>query len=68
MNLVINGEARVVEISDPPTILRLLEVIGLGGRPVLVERNGEALFPKEFAATTVTEGDVLEVVRMVAGG
>ena len=35
---------------------------------MLVELNGIALFPREFAATTLQEGDRLELMRMVAGG
>jgi thiamine biosynthesis protein ThiS len=46
----------------------LLVELGLEGRPVLVERNGEALFPRDFGATALGDGDRLEIVRMVAGG
>jgi thiamine biosynthesis protein ThiS len=35
---------------------------------MLVELNGAALFPREFANTVLQEGDRLELLRMVAGG
>jgi sulfur carrier protein len=46
----------------------LLETVGLAGRPVVVERNGAALFPREFPVTRLEEGDRVEIVRVVAGG
>lgn len=68
MKLVINGDSREVNLPESPTILSLLEAIGFGAKPVLVERNGAALFPKEFAQTPVADGDSVEIIRMVAGG
>lgn len=66
IHLEVNGDGR----SVPPgtTVAGLLVELGLEGRPVLVERNGEALFPRDFGATALGDGDRLEIVRMVAGG
>jgi thiamine biosynthesis protein ThiS len=66
IHLVVNGDGR----NMPPgtTVAGLLVELGLEGRPVLVERNGEALFPRDFGATALGDGDRLEIVRMVAGG
>ncbi len=43
---------------------------GRGQAPerVVVERNGEALTQSEAKAATLENGDVLEIVRIVAGG
>ena len=41
---------------------------GFGAQPVLVERNGTALFPRDFPATELADKDVIEVIRIVAGG
>jgi len=37
-------------------------------RSVVVELNGEAVPPSEFAVRMVQPGDKLEIVRIVAGG
>ena len=42
--------------------------LGLTGKPVVVELNQRALFPRELASTPLHEGDVLELVQITAGG
>jgi len=37
-------------------------------RSVVVEHNGEAVAPSEFARRTIAAGDRLEIVKIVAGG
>ncbi|KAB2657634.1 MAG: sulfur carrier protein ThiS [Verrucomicrobia bacterium] len=37
-------------------------------RSVVVEHNGEAVTPSEFAGRVVRAGDRLEIVQIVAGG
>jgi len=37
-------------------------------RSVVVEHNGEAVAPSEFATRQLQDGDRLEIVRIVAGG
>jgi len=41
---------------------------GLDPRLIVVELNGEALERSRYAATTLSDGDRLELVRAVAGG
>lgn len=50
------------------TVTTLLADLGLTSQSVLVERNGTALFPRDFPATLLNENDTLEVIRIVAGG
>ncbi|MDP8993250.1 MAG: sulfur carrier protein ThiS [Actinomycetota bacterium] len=66
MRVVANGE--VVELGEGATVDHLLSSLGLGGRWVLVERNGQPVARAELATTALAEGDRLEVVRAVAGG
>ena len=40
----------------------------MGEQPVLVELNGNAILAREFENTRISEGDTVEVIRMVAGG
>lgn len=64
--LVANG----VEIGAefPCTVENFLIANGQPPRSVVVEHNGEAVSPSEFARRQLAEGDRLEIVRIVAGG
>jgi sulfur carrier protein len=61
-----NGDP--VELADGATVADLLTALNLGGRWVLVERNGEPVRRADLATTALAEGDRLELVRAVAGG
>jgi sulfur carrier protein len=66
MNVRVNGADR--ELAEGTTLPALLAELGLGSGWVVVERNGVALLRSETEATTLEDGDVLEIVRAVAGG
>ena len=66
MHVTANGDA--VELADGATVADLLAALGLGGRWVLVERNGEPVRRSDLHTTRLAEGDRLELVRAVAGG
>lgn len=66
MNVVANGDA--VEVAAGATVADLLARLGLGGRWVLVERNGEPVARSDLVSTVLAEGDRIELVRAVAGG
>ena len=66
VSLTVNGEPR--SIAAGATIPDLLSELGLGLGWVVVERNGEALTRSVAGQTTLADGDVLEIVRAVAGG
>lgn len=67
MDLVVNGEQR--SLTPPsPTVDGVIHALGLPRERVAVELNG-AIVPKAArAATSVQDGDVLEVVTLVGGG
>ncbi|MBL9152187.1 MAG: sulfur carrier protein ThiS [Verrucomicrobiales bacterium] len=67
MTIHLNGEAKAIE-GGPCPVTELLERLGLGGQPVLVELDGQALLRTEFADSVVSDGSQVEVIRMVAGG
>lgn len=52
----------------PCTLEQWLAARGLPPRSVVVELNGEAVAPSEFARRTLQAGDRLEIVKIVAGG
>ena len=66
MNIVANGDP--VELDEGSTVDDLLVALGLGGRWVVVERNGEPVARADLAVTVLVEGDQVELVRAVAGG
>lgn len=66
MRLTVNGESR--EVEDGTAVAGLIESLGLPVGSVVVERNGTALVPSEHGEVVLEDGDVLELVRAVAGG
>lgn len=66
MNLTINGETR--NLPAPLTIRGMLEELGLAEKPVVVELNLSALFPREFSTQQLKDGDRVEIVQITAGG
>lgn len=66
MEIIVNGEAR--QVSAPVTVGALIDQMGLVGRRIAVERNGE-IVPRSLHATTeLAARDRLEIVVAVGGG
>ncbi len=66
MDVTVNGEPR--SLPDGTTVPELLASLGLATGWVIVERNGVALLRGEAERAVLADGDVLELVRAVAGG
>lgn len=66
MKIHLNG--RPHEIANPILLVELLESLDLGGKPVVVELNQEAVLPRDYPHTLVGEGARVEVVTLAAGG
>ena len=62
----INGASR--QFPQAISIAALLEEMGLTGKRVALERNGEIVPRSQFAAQQLAEDDRLEVVVAVGGG
>ena len=67
MNEVI-ANGRPVAAALPCSIEEFLIARQLLPRSVVVEHNGEAVAPSEFARRQLKAGDRLEIVKIVAGG
>ncbi|MAS92581.1 MAG: thiamine biosynthesis protein ThiS [Verrucomicrobiales bacterium] len=67
MTITLNGQEHTTEL-DTPTITEFVASLPMGEQPVLVELNGNAILAREFENTRISEGDTVEVIRMVAGG
>ncbi len=62
------ANAREVQASLPCSLEAFLIAQNLPPRSVVVEHNGEAVAPSEFARRQLRAGDRLEIVKIVAGG
>lgn len=67
MNQII-ANGKPVEATLPCTLEQFLVAQNLLPRSVVVEHNGEAVAPSEFARRQLQAGDRLEIVKIVAGG
>lgn len=65
-NIIANGKEIVTKL--PCSIEEFLLAQNLLPRSVVVEHNGQAVAPSEFAGRTLAKGDRLEIVNIVAGG
>jgi sulfur carrier protein len=64
--IIANGARQ--EVALPCTVEAFLVSRQLLPRSVVVEHNGDAVAPSEFARRQLAPGDRLEIVRIVAGG
>jgi thiamine biosynthesis protein ThiS len=62
------ANGKPVPIELPCSVEQFLIAQSLPPRSVVVEWNGEALAPSEFARRLLNAGDRLEIVKIVAGG
>jgi len=62
----INGAAR--QLPDSTDVATLIEEMGLTGKRIALERNGEIVPRSTFATQQLADGDRLEVVVAVGGG
>tara|TARA_R110000850_G_scaffold216951_10_gene342430 strand:- start:2932 stop:3141 length:210 start_codon:yes stop_codon:yes gene_type:complete len=69
MTVTLNGKSIVISHNPGEmTVTQFISTLELGNQPVLVELNGTAILAREFDDYRINEGDILEVIRMVAGG
>lgn len=64
--IIANGQPVAARL--PCTVEEFLTAQKLLPRSVVVEHNGEAVAPSEFARRPLRAGDRLEIVKIVAGG
>jgi sulfur carrier protein len=66
ITLSINGEPR--QLPANTTVAGLIEEMGLTGKRIALERNGEIVPRSTFATQHLSAGDKLEIVVAVGGG
>lgn len=66
ITLIINGATR--QFPKTLSITALIEEMGLTGKRIALERNGEIVPRSTFASQALADGDRLEIVVAVGGG
>jgi sulfur carrier protein len=66
MRIQLNGES--FELPDGATVAALLTRLDLAGRRIAVELNLDIVPRSQHDATTLSEGDQVEVVHAIGGG
>lgn len=66
MEISINGEKR--SVAAALSVAELLRDMGLEGKRLAVERNGEIVPKSAHAETPLAESDRIEIVIAVGGG
>jgi sulfur carrier protein len=79
IQLIVNGQPQHFPVSSAETgtgdfgavtlnLAQLLEHMGLQGKRIAIERNGEIIPRSKFDQSILAEGDQLEIVVAVGGG
>lgn len=64
--VTVNGQDH--QFEEPLRFEQLVDRLGLAGKRIAVERNGEIVPRSEFTARSIADGDRLEIVVAVGGG
>ncbi|MEO9137122.1 MAG: sulfur carrier protein ThiS [Casimicrobiaceae bacterium] len=67
LKLTVNGVVTSVAV-DESTLAALVTSLGLAGKRIAIEKNGEIVPRSRYATTMVVRGDRLEIVGAVGGG
>ncbi len=62
----INGE--IHELPDGTTVAQLLEQLGAPRSGIAVARNARVVRRAEFETQRLADGDLVEIIKAVAGG
>jgi thiamine biosynthesis protein ThiS len=66
MTITLNGTPHL--LPGETTVAGLLESLSLSGKPVVVELDGQAVFPRDHAGIRIQDGARIEIVTLAAGG
>jgi len=67
MQVTVNGAPRALDAAARD-VAALVRALGLEGKRIAVERNGEIVPKSRYAETPLHDGDRLEIVGAVGGG
>jgi sulfur carrier protein len=67
MEIIVNGATHRLDVAST-NVAALVHCLGLEGKRIAGERNGEIVPKSRYADTPVSLGDKLEIVAAVGGG
>ena len=67
MTITINGETTDKSL-ERLSVKNLLKQLDLSSSQTIVELNKVALKKKDYSETFITDGDIIEIVQIAAGG
>jgi len=65
-SIQLNGQTHAID--GPISVSELLAKLGLEGKPVVVELDEQAVFPRDYSGVEVRSGSKVEIVALAAGG
>jgi sulfur carrier protein len=65
--ITVNGRPRTLSLPSA-TLADLVRDLDVEGKRIAVEKNGEIVPKSRYAATTLADGDRIEIVGAVGGG
>jgi thiamine biosynthesis protein ThiS len=66
--VLVDGYAQEPEYDAPPTAQQLLADLALDDGQYWVARNRKMMRKDDLSRTTVDDGDVIEIYRIISGG
>jgi sulfur carrier protein len=66
INIILNGQPHALASRMP--LGELLAQLGFAGKPVVVELDEQAIFPRDYSRVEVQDGSRIELVTLAAGG
>ena len=66
MQISLNGQE--ADTRGARTVAELIGRFGFSPEMILIEHNGVALHRREWPQKSLTDGDQIEIIRVVAGG
>ena len=66
--LKINGTEKHFPDGLPATLIELLKVLNINAATVVAEIDGKIIAKEDFARTSLSTGQAVELIRFVGGG
>jgi sulfur carrier protein len=66
MIVIVNGEQR--DFEEGTNLVGLIETFGLNPKITAVQHNEDIVRREDLSSSTLQDGDVVELIRIVGGG
>lgn len=66
ITIILNGGSH--SLPAAMTLMQLLDHLGFSNKPVVVELDEQAVFPRDYGQLEVRDGSRVELVTLAAGG